>query len=81
MTEHIEQLPYGDVIFSTEPGQRAQPLPVAHVLMDMDGTFWRAPRGLVGMCRLAPHDVRMVEHLIEKRGMPEPDVFAGDPVE
>ena len=72
MTERIEQLPGGDVIFSVEPGQRAQPLPVAHVYMALDGTFWRAPRGLVGMCRLAPHDARMVEHLIAKRGIPEP---------
>ncbi len=81
MTERIEQHPGGDVIFSTEPGPRGQPLPVAHVFMDMDGGFWRAPRGLVGMCRLAPHDARMVTHFIEKRGMPDPNVFAGDPVE
>ena len=57
MTERIEQHLGGDVIFSTEPGQRDQPLPVAHVYMDMQGIFWRAPQGLVGMCRLAPHDV------------------------
>ena len=81
MTERIGQHPGGDVIFSTEPGQRAQPLPVAHVYMDMQGTFWWAPQGLVGICLLAPHDARMVEHYIAERGTPEPNVFAGDPVE
>ena len=43
-----------------------------------DGQFFTGPQDLVGMSRLAPHDVEMAKHLMAERGMPAPNIFSGE---
>ena len=81
MTIKIEPDTYGKDIIWCEVDGRPTALPAEHILIRAsDGHVFAAPVGLRGLARLAPHDVGMVEYWLAERGMPEPVVFAGDPV-
>lgn len=83
----IEKTPDGkDCIFcdSADVGcdNQTQALPAEQILIRAsDGHVFKAPPGLKGLFRLAPHDVAMVEYWLRERGVEiGPNIFAGDPV-
>ncbi len=81
MTIKIEPDAYGKDVIWCEVDGRATALPADQILVRAsDGHVFRAPVGLRGLSRLAPHDVEMAKHFLAEKGMPKPDIFAGDPV-
>ena len=78
MTIKIESDAFGKDIIWTEVDGRPTALPAEQILVRAsDGHVFTAPVGLRGLSRLSAHDVEMVEHFRDERGLCEAVIFAG----
>ena len=79
MTCKIDTDAFGRDVIWCEVDGRPTALPAEQILVRAsDGHVFTAPVGLRGLSRLSAHDVEMIEHYRDEKGMPEPVVFAGD---
>ena len=84
MTVWIEKNKFDTDILRTDSAElgcerHPKALPADHILIRAsDGHVFTAPPR-VPLARLSAPQAEMVKHFLDKKGMPEPDVFMGEP--